>query len=41
MIVPSAPFDFSGRDALLRDLEQAADPIEESLMGGDMQLFRQ
>ncbi len=40
MTAPSKPFDFSGRDELLRDPEQAALYLEECLVDGNMELFQ-
>jgi len=41
MVSPSKPFDFSFRDALLRDPENAAIYLAEFLEDGDMELFQQ
>jgi probable addiction module antidote protein len=37
----SQPFDFSGRDELLRDPENAAFYLEQILEGGNMELFQE
>lgn len=41
MISPSKPFDFSLRDELLRDPENAAIYLAECLEDGDMELFQE
>ncbi len=41
MIAPNKPFDFSGRDELLRNADQAAIYLEECLVDGDMELFQE
>jgi probable addiction module antidote protein len=41
MISPSKPFDFSFRDELLRDPENAAIYLAECLEDGDMELFQE
>ena len=41
MTAPNKPFDFSGRDELLRDADQAAVYLEECLVDGDMELFQE
>jgi len=41
MTAPNKPFDFSGRDELLRDAEQAAIYLEECLVDGNIELFQE
>lgn len=41
MISPSKPFDFSYRDELLRDPENAAVYLAEILQDGDIELFQE
>ncbi len=41
MISPNKPFDFGGRDELLRNADQAAIYLEECLVDGDMELFQE
>ena len=41
MTAPSKPFDFRGRDVLLRDPKHAAVYLAESLEDGDIELFQE
>ena len=41
MTAPSNPFDFQGRDILLRDPEQASIYLAECLEDGDIELFQE
>ena len=41
MTAPSKPFDFKGRDALLRDPKHASTYLAACLEDGDLELFQQ
>jgi len=41
MTAPGKPFDFKGRDELLRDVDHAALYLEECLIDGDIELFQE